>query len=583
VIKNIKKKMNLGVVAATVLLSSSMAYAYEKPKIEGFVLRGDVTSGAPGERSHFDNPFDEGANWGNKVDGIVITAEWADLQKTAYGEIESNNVIDQAIATITKWNANKPRSEWIFLKLRVFSGIYSPSWVGENVGSLEVDFKNAKQGTLPYFWTDSFQSYWADFQNKLGERYDNQPLLLDVALSGCMTHNAETMWRNYGSENTTSVEDLKAHGLTVAKDESCLLNQIDIAANAWKSTNISMAINGWKNYDAAKVNGHYPKKIEFAKDMVDHCKDVLGNRCIVGNNSVGNKSADDDEHLNSDKALQYVSSYENDTYVQTTTKAENINKAINYAADSLHASMAELPKLKDLDKISHGFLGSDRMQSARANLKSNDSGTTNVFNQNITSMFRVNSSRAYAVRDDARYSRYNIANDYGDYVANIKGNWPQSLVDNMTKISASFLAPNNTVYIFLNDGTYYRYYYSSDSTAGPFDTAAAWPGISKENAKKIVAALPWKDKKYIYLFLNNGKYIKYNWKYDYAMYTYNITEGLWPGVSAYAKEITGAIKFSERYGYIFLTHNRYLKYDYKYDYASEVRTTSNGWSNLISN
>ena len=582
-IEGIKSYVQAGLLLSTLLLATNVLHAYEKPKIEGFVLRGDVPSGAPGSRSHFDNPFDAGANWGDKVDGIVITAEWADLQKTAYGEIESNNVIDQAIKTIAKWNATVVRDEWIYLKLRVFAGIYSPSWVADSLGSMEVDYKNAKQGTLPYFWKSDFQYYWGDFQKKLAERYDNNPLLLDVALSGCMTHNAETMWRNYGSNNKTSIEDLKAHGLTVAKDERCLLREIDIAAAAWKSTNISMAVNGWKNYDEAPDNGNYPKKIQFTKDMIDHCKAMLGNRCIVGNNSVGNKTAEKEEHLDSNKILQYVRGYANDIYVQTTTKADHIHIAINYSSEYLFASMAEIPRLKDLENVFKYYLGSAAMQNARIALKENDSGTTNQYNANISSMFRVNDSRAYSLREDGRYSRYDIAADKHEYVSDISGNWPSTIEEKYTKISASFLAPNGTVYMFMNNGKYLRYYNDGEFTHGPYDTSSQWSGITDADSKKIVGALPWKNSQYIFLFLNDGRYIKYDWDADSVVYTKEITEENWPGLSAYKKEITAAIKFSENAGYIFLTNDRYIKYDYNADSAGTPNSISYGWGDMLAN
>ena len=580
--KNVKSYLHAGLVGSAFMLLSNVAYAYEKPKIEGFILRGDVPSGAPGSRSHFDNPFDSGASWGDKVDGIVITAEWADLQKSKYGEIESDNIIDQAINTITKWNVTRPKSEWIYLKLRVFSGIYSPSWVGESVGSMYVNYKNSKQGTLPYFWESDFSVYWADFQKKLGQRYDNNPLLLDVALSGCMTHNAETMWRNYGASNTTSIEDLKDKGLTVAKDERCLLHQLDVAANSWKSTNISMAINGWKNYEGTKsARGHYPLKTSFLTSMVNHCKSLLGNRCIVGNNSVGLKSVENEEHTDSDNALSNVAGYGNETYVQTTTKADDIHEAATYAANKLHASAVELPKLRELNKVSSTYLGDSEMQTARNLLKTNNGSTTNSLNKNVNAMFRVNSSRAYAFRDGGRYIRYDISGDFTDHILDINGNWTSEIHDIYSKITASFLAPNNTVYLFMNDGNYYRYYYSSNSVQGPFSTSDGWPGISTANSKKIVGALPWKGSNIIYFFLSNGDYIKFDWNEDKVVHTVAMTEGLWPGLGNYSKEITGAIKFSESVGYIFLTNNRYIKYYYDGDYGTEVRSITGNWYDLM--
>lgn len=577
--KNILQK-NLNIVLLSALLGSS-AYA-AKPKLEGFVLRGDPVSGAPGKRSHFDNP--RGSDWAAYVDGIVVTAEWADLQEKKDGKIKNRNIIDQAIRAVSKYNERHDKEDWIYIKLRILSGIYSPKWVGKSVGKMKVDFKNAKQGDLPYFWTSKFQTHWKKFQNKLAKKYDNESLILDVALSGCMTHNAETMWRNYGTTNDTSIEDLKRKGLTQDADEACLLNQIDIAENAWKKTNISMAINGWKAYDLPKIKGKYQNKVSFANEMVKHCKDLLGKRCIVGNNSVGLDTATSNEHTKSDKALQYVAGYSNDTYVQTQTKAEEIYTAINYATNRLHATMAELPRLRDMKKVSEDFLSSALMQDARKKLKSKNASTdkTNKYLVNVTNMFKVNNTRAYAIRADGKYSRYSLSTDRGDYVLNIQGMWPEALEENYMNITGSFLARNGTNYIFMKDGTYYRYYYTSNSVQGPFNTSSAWPGISQEDAENITAVLPWKNGKIIYFILNNGQYIKYNWNQDKVIHKVNI-EGNWPSTfSKYANDITGAINWNNDIGYIFLTGDRYLKYYFNSDYVTSPRKTSKLWPKLIS-
>lgn len=198
----------------------------------------------------------------------------------------------------------------------------------------------------------------------------------------------------------------------------------------------------------------------------------------------------------------------------------------------------------------------------------------------ITSMFRVNDARAYAFRSDGKYSRYNIKNAQNDYSLNINGHWPSKIANVKSNITASFLAPNNLVYLFLKDGTYLRYYPSTEAVSGPFKVAGIWGGISSSNAKKIIAALPWKGSKFIYFFLSDGNYIKFNWSTNTAKVN-KVTESNWPGVSTYAQEITGAIKYSESTGYIFLTNNRYLKYNYKKDKASGVRSITQYWDTIL--
>ncbi|ACA87915.1 hypothetical protein [Shewanella woodyi] len=352
-----------------VCLAAHIVQVDAKDRLEGFVLRGDH-SGTVGERNHFDNP--NGSTWARHVDGIVVQAEWAHLQPNKDGAIRANNVIDQAISAVTTWNNANPSNK-LGIKLRVFAGIYSPGWVGDETGEFFAQYKNGKEGYMPFFWkAKKFRPLWSNFQTKLAAKYDSHPLLREVAVSGCMTHNAETMWRNprdnSRDDGKKNIDIMRDNGLTLLKDENCLKWQIRVAASKWPKTHIGMAYNMWQDYE----NGN-AKKPEFVNTLMDYCIERAPGRCILGNNSLG-VSDIGDENKTTDVTyyLRQKGDAGNLIYVQTETVATDIHLAIDHGADRLHAAMAELPKLKALNKVSATYLQSDDMQDARLNLKTNN-------------------------------------------------------------------------------------------------------------------------------------------------------------------------------------------------------------------
>lgn len=364
-------KIEQELVPQEAVIKGSLKSTGVKSRLKGFVLRGDA-DGSVGYRNHFDDPNNSEYNFGNYVDGIVVQVEWAHLQPEPSGEITENNIIDQAIEAVHLWNTSNPGNP-LAIKLRVFSGIYAPAWVADTTNGFQVYYKNGKEGMLPkYWWKNRYRPLWEDLQNKLAAKYDHLDVIAEVAVSGVMTHNAETMWRNPGDnsrpDGRTNIEVMIENGLTLAKDEDALKWQITAAANAWTRTPIALAMNMWKDYE-----NNWASKPAFVEDLIEHTMTVCGTRGIIGNNSIGVSDAESDDAYDYGDVLYYLrEAYENDganIYVQTETIADQIHKAINYGANTVGAEMAELPKLKAMAKFKTGYLNGTAMQNARANLK----------------------------------------------------------------------------------------------------------------------------------------------------------------------------------------------------------------------
>lgn len=143
-------------------------------------------------------------------------------------------------------------------------------------------------------------------------------------------------------------------------------------------------------------------------------------------------------------------------------------------------------------------------------------------------------------------------------------------------------------YVFLKNGTYYDYSISSDHTLPGYPypvTDSHWPGLGGYG-KSIVATLGYED--YVYYFLANGKYIKYNRQADKAVsgYPKPVNDNTWPGLGDYAKDITAVVNdlANPRYAYFFLHNNTFIKYDKQADkavagYPKPINNKT--WPNLL--
>lgn len=233
-------------ICAVFICVSALLQAEDKPLIKGFMLRaapGMKVIPKRGTRSTF-VPIVSGA------DATLVFAEWNDLQPEKFGKIHENNIIDQALKAVSEWNKKNPKQP-VRLRLRVFSGIYAPDWVMAHAGAIQVDYRKKKSSTAllrstPKFWTLAYQEAWSDLQKKLAAKYDNNPLICDVSISGSMTLHTEVMWRQPGFPYVIS--NLMKGGLTRENDLTCLRNDITRFMEIWKETPVEMTFNTCRKF-----------------------------------------------------------------------------------------------------------------------------------------------------------------------------------------------------------------------------------------------------------------------------------------------------------------------------------------------
>ncbi|WP_253868682.1 hemopexin repeat-containing protein [Microbulbifer sp. THAF38] len=111
----------------------------------------------------------------------------------------------------------------------------------------------------------------------------------------------------------------------------------------------------------------------------------------------------------------------------------------------------------------------------------------------------------------------------------------------------------------------------------------SWSGMASY-ASKIRAALKWPNRK-IYFFLDDGNYLRYDLEDDRldSGYPKPINDNTWPGLGAYATEITAAHQWNTFHAYFFLKNQRYIHYSITTDQANSGYpriTDDNTWPGL---
>lgn len=208
----------------------------------------------------------------------------------------------------------------------------------------------------------------------------------------------------------------------------------------------------------------------------------------------------------------------------------------------------------------------------------------------ITVGLNWDNNTAYFFRADNRYVRYNKVNDQADngYPVDVNNSSWLGLGDYRDLITAGFNADNGKSYFFLRDGRYIQYDNATDRADAGFPKPTDninWPGLGAY-AGSIKASLRWTTSKVIF-FLSNGTYLRYDLtkkKVDTG-FPKAVDNTNWPGLGSYATQITSAIKWSDTRAYIFLTDQRYIRYNITTNSADAgypATVNSGTWPGLLS-
>lgn len=222
-------------------------------------------------------------------------------------------------------------------------------------------------------------------------------------------------------------------------------------------------------------------------------------------------------------------------------------------------------------------------------VKNNTPAAIRLNKSNITAAVSWDSTRAYFFRDDSRYIRYAKVLDKADGgfpKTTNNDSWP-GFGNQGAGVIAAFEKQLGSSYYFFTNGQYVRYNNTLDRTDSGYPKAInnnTWPGLG-DYANKITAALRGNGDK-VYFFLSDGQYLRFDLNNDQvdAGYPAPVNNNTWPGLGDHAKDIQAAVKWNNDRAYIFLTGQRYIRYDLDADradagYPAKVNNTS--WEGVL--
>jgi hypothetical protein len=215
------------------------------------------------------------------VRGFVVRVGWAQLERSPFGPIVAGNPIDRALAYV---RSHRPLG--LRVKLRVLAGTAAPAWA-KHLGGPPVhicDPTDQVCGWVGRFWTPQFGKAYQDLQAKLAARYDAAPEILETAITRCTTIYGEPLLRQTSLPGNVSA--LRDAGYSEQADQLCQREQLE-AHRVWQRTRSALALNP---YEAIGGGGALSLDTDFTASLMASCRQLLGDRCVLGNNSIRSKS-----------------------------------------------------------------------------------------------------------------------------------------------------------------------------------------------------------------------------------------------------------------------------------------------------
>lgn len=211
-----------------------------------------------------------------EVHNMSVNIPWSELQPNSSTQFNRPAEIDAAVARVKKLGTCAG------VEVRVLAGVESPNWA-KTLSGPPVPYyvqEDNRRGTIPRFWEKPFQDAYAAMQARLAAMYDNTPQIRLVAMSMCTTFYAEPMIRQGDDGNNAT--NLIASGYTISKDEQCQARQIS-TQQVWTRTRSLLALNPYERVD---LQHRSQPDVNEALAFGRQCRQVLGKRCVLGNNSV---------------------------------------------------------------------------------------------------------------------------------------------------------------------------------------------------------------------------------------------------------------------------------------------------------
>jgi hypothetical protein len=260
------------VCAAWLLLAAAPSNAQDKGPIHGLVSMGAYRFvGYGGDPVNTLEPLNAKPGI---FGGLVVIASWKQLQPTPDSEIGPDNVIDKALADVRAYNERNPQKP-LAVKLRVWGGFEAPDWAKSLDGPAVATVFNGKTRIVGRFWTPAYCQAWARLQEQLAARFDNRPLIKQVAITSCMSYTAEPFVMPL-----EVIGRLRAAGFTDGAYRDCLTNGVADYA-PWQRSRLVLSVNPLRT-GPGQGNGDQA----FTEGLMRDCRQAVGRRCVFDNHDL---------------------------------------------------------------------------------------------------------------------------------------------------------------------------------------------------------------------------------------------------------------------------------------------------------
>ena len=263
--------MNLGL--AIVVLLAPIAHAQVKEPLRGLVSMGAYRFVV--DASDPINSLDKLNEKPGIFGGIVILASWRELQATQNSGLAENNAIDRALEEVREYNRKNPQKP-LGVKLRVWGGFVAPDWA-KALGNGPINVVHKKPRTVGAFWGPPYRKAWAHLQELLAAKYDDEPLIREVAVTSCMSFTAEPFFL---PGEATVKGPLEKAGFMPFEYKQCLNNAVSDYA-PWKKTNVEVPLNPL-HMPLGNPKGDH----DFTTQFMKSCRQAFGKRCIFDNHDL---------------------------------------------------------------------------------------------------------------------------------------------------------------------------------------------------------------------------------------------------------------------------------------------------------
>jgi hypothetical protein len=209
--------------------------------------------------------------WPNIVDVRVTYLNWAELQPGPH-----RFRLDR-VGKIVR----SARRDGDVLRLRIFAGRGAPDWVKRRFGTVRVvDPVDDMGAAVPRWWRRGYMRVYRRFQARLAARFDDNPTIRAVTITGAMTVHGEPFIRGVASPRTRT--NLRRAGYTQRKDRRSILASIR-AHRPWHRTRQILNLNPWQ---FVRRDGSFGHDSAFTIKAMNRFRATFGRRAILQNNSI---------------------------------------------------------------------------------------------------------------------------------------------------------------------------------------------------------------------------------------------------------------------------------------------------------